>query len=100
MFENDLIEVSWRNGIWGGIKTFNSQDLIVDSPLYLLQISLKFSNVNLVLDQDNKFLADNYLFAGLCKNINGEACMSIASGSWSVNWQHENFKYLGILKWE
>ena len=56
MFENDLIEVSsWRNGIWGGIKTFNSQDLIVDSPLYLLQISLKFSNVNLVLDQDNKF---------------------------------------------
>ena len=33
----------------------NSQDLIVDSPLYLLQISLKFSKVNLVLDQDNKF---------------------------------------------
>ena len=56
MFENDLIEVSsWQNGIWGGIKTFNSQDLIVDSPLYLLQISLKFSNVNLVLDQDNIF---------------------------------------------
>ena len=79
MFENDLIEVSsWRNGIWGGIKTFNSQDLIVDSPLYLLQISLKFSNVNLVLDQDNKFLADkygysHYLFAGLCKNINGRS---------------------------
>ena len=34
---------------------FNSQDLIVKSPLWLLHISLKLSYENLVLDQDNNF---------------------------------------------
>ena len=34
---------------------FNSQDLIVNSPLYLLLISLLISYKNLVLDQDNNF---------------------------------------------
>ena len=34
---------------------FNSQDLIVNSPLWLLHISLKISYENLVLDQDNNF---------------------------------------------
>ena len=31
----------------------NSQDLFVNSPLYLLPISLSMSSENLVLDQDN-----------------------------------------------
>ena len=38
----------------GGLP-FNSQDLIVNSPLQLLLISLSISQENLVLDQDNNF---------------------------------------------
>ena len=38
----------------GGLP-FNSQDLIVNSPLQLLLISLLISQENLVLDQDNNF---------------------------------------------
>ena len=36
-------------------KPFNSQDLFVNSPLWLLHISLQISYENLVLDLDNDF---------------------------------------------
>ena len=36
-------------------STFNSQDLSMNSPLWLLHISLLMSLENLVLDQDNNF---------------------------------------------
>ena len=49
--------------------TINSQDLIVNSPLWLLHISLWTSYENLVLDEDYKNLPDEFeysyhLFAG------------------------------------
>ena len=37
------------------LKPFNSQDLIVNSPLYLLIISLYINYENLMVDQDNNF---------------------------------------------
>ena len=43
---------------------FNSQDLIVNSPLYLLYIFLYISSKNLVLDQDSNFEHSHCLFAG------------------------------------
>ena len=45
-------------------KAFNSQDLIVNSPLYLIHISLLISYENLVLDQVSrvreKFHVDHF----------------------------------------
>ena len=50
---------------------FNSQDLIVNSPLWLLHISLKISYENLVLDQDNNFylISLNILISCLLDNL-------------------------------
>ena len=50
---------------------FNSQDLIVKSPLWLLHISLKISYENLVLDQDNNFylISLNILISCLLDNL-------------------------------
>ena len=46
-------------------KAFNSQDLIVNSPLYLIHISLLIGYENLVLDQVSrvreKFHVDHFL---------------------------------------
>ena len=50
---------------------FNSQDLIVKSPLWLLHTSLKLSYENLVLDQDNNFylISLNILISCLLDNL-------------------------------
>ena len=50
---------------------FNSQDLIVNSPLWVLHISLKISYENLVLDQDNNFylISLNILISCLLDNL-------------------------------
>ena len=50
---------------------FNSQDLIVNSPLLLLHISLQIGYENLVLDQDNNFYLTslNILITCLLNNV-------------------------------
>ena len=66
------------------------QDLIVNSPLLLLHISLLISYDNLVLDQDNnfcrldKFGYSCYLFAGQCMDIIGRSYMLTISRSYWV----------------
>ena len=42
------------------VHPINSQDLIVDSPLLLLHMSLEISIENFVLDQDNNFEPDEF----------------------------------------
>ena len=42
------------------VHHINSQDLIVDSPLLLLHMSLEISIENFVLDQDNNFEPDEF----------------------------------------
>ena len=50
---------------------FNSQDLIVNSPLLLLHISLQIGYENLVLDQDNNsyLISLNILITCLLNNV-------------------------------
>ena len=51
-------------------STFDSQDLIVNSPLTLLHISFKIGYKNLVLDQDNFYLKSlRILFTILLDNV-------------------------------
>ena len=45
------------------VHPINSQDLIVDSPLQLLHMSLEISIENFVLDQDNNFEPDEFEFS-------------------------------------
>ena len=59
---------------WHGLESyqpFNSQDLIVNSPLLLLQVTLFFSYENLVLKQDKIFCLINLciLFNCLLDNV-------------------------------
>ena len=52
-------------------REISFQDLIVNSPLWLLHISLQISYENLVLDQDNSFylISLNILITCLLNNV-------------------------------
>ena len=62
-------------------QPINFQDLIVNSPISLLDISLLISAENLVLDQDNNFDYSHYLFAPWSMNITGSSYILITSRS-------------------
>ena len=91
-FMRENMEIIWfeifLSFIWVVLlNPLTFQDLIVNSPLLLLHISLLIGYDNLVLDQDNnfcqldKFGYSCYLFAGLYKDIVGRIYMLIISGS-------------------
>ena len=57
-----------------GVQLFNSQDLIVDSPLLLLNISLQISYKNFMLDKNNfELISLSYdLLVGKVRILQGE----------------------------
>ena len=63
----------WNNlhFLCGHHEPFNSHDLIVNSPLLLIHISLKICYENLVVDQDNSFypISESILITCLLYNV-------------------------------
>ena len=83
-------------------EPFNSQDVVANSPLYLLHITFKIDNQNLLSDQIKNFFQINLsiFITRFLDNvwiiIIGRSYMFITSGSWKVN----SFKRVTMKKTE